>query len=234
MTFGGWLRHALAAFQLDDEAYTSYVEAIMKEEGDGEQDKKEAVLEFLSAATVCRTTNQSSTEEFMAWDADLSAFGDEMIAKWKEEQEKESKSRQNRQKQEEEATVSSVEDKNSTTQEPVKENRFDKQKVLSKEERKLREALLAQYGYELEQLDENGDIVVAAESSSAPLTATLGVQANTNASRIAEEEQRKRTVAKEKYQKKVQREKELLAIDKQRKEKRKQRTQKKEKRRGPG
>ncbi|KAL6052430.1 hypothetical protein QOT17_018590 [Balamuthia mandrillaris] len=216
MTFGGWLRQALAAFQLDDEAYTSYVEAIMKEEGDGEQDKKEAVLEFLSAAT----------------DADLSAFGDEMIAKWKEEQEKESKSRQNKQKQEE-ATVSSVEDKNSMTQEPVKENRFDKQKVLSKEERKRREALLAQYGYESEQLNENGDIVVAAESS-APLTATLGVEANTNASRIAEEEQRKRTAAKEKYQKKVQREKELLAIDKQRKEKRKQRTQKKEKRRGPG
>jgi len=104
-------------------------------------------------------------------------------------------------------------------------------KQLSKEEKLRREALLAQYGYQVEMTDENGDIVLSFNESD---TATPKEEhsANDNSAKIAREDQNKRLKAKEQHTQ--LRDKEALKKDKEKKEKRKQATQKREKRRGCG
>eukprot|EP01094_Clydonella_sp_ATCC50884_P020487 TRINITY_DN4266_c0_g1_i1.p2 TRINITY_DN4266_c0_g1~~TRINITY_DN4266_c0_g1_i1.p2 ORF type:complete len:218 (-),score=91.13 TRINITY_DN4266_c0_g1_i1:39-692(-) len=104
--------------------------------------------------------------------------------------------------------------------------------TLSREERKKREALLAQYGFETNVVGEDGTIH-ATPSSAAPPTAA-GIGENLNARIAAEKEQDKRRRAKHEHEEKVKRDKAQQEREKAKKEKEKKRTAKKERRTGRG
>ena len=82
----------------------------------------------------------------------------------------------------------------------------------------------------MHRLDENGDILVP--DTEEPQE-ELGVEKNTNALRIAQEDQKKREKMKADHEKKVARDKELREKELEKKDKAKKRTQKQE-RKGRG
>lgn len=108
----------------------------------------------------------------------------------------------------------------------------NKEKELSREERKKRDALLAKYAYDEEKLDANGDILLSDNSDDK--SENINIEKNTNALKIQLEDQRKREQSKKEHIAKVQKDKENKAKEEAKKEKAKQRTQKRERHRGPG
>jgi len=52
-TFHSWLCEALSPMKLQDEAFIGYIESILGDETCPLEEKKDAVLEFLAASTVC-------------------------------------------------------------------------------------------------------------------------------------------------------------------------------------
>lgn len=114
----------------------------------------------------------------------------------------------------------------------------EKKRELSHEERKRREALLKQYDYSMadeivERADGEIEVVhrMGTVDDAIGSLASSGLERNTNAQRIAQEEQQKRERSKQEHQKKVERDKQQLEEQRLKKEREKRRTQKKEKRR---
>jgi hypothetical protein len=101
-----------------------------------------------------------------------------------------------------------------------------------------REAILNKYGFDADAVDEDGNLVASASSGGggSGVDAELGAMLGTNANKaqVAEAARIQRLQAKLQHEKKVEREKELLAKQKMKKEMEKRRTQKKEKQRGCG
>ena len=106
-------------------------------------------------------------------------------------------------------------------------------KPLSAEDRKRRELLLQQYGYsQLDEMRETADGEVEIVYKAPSLDDHLALlERNDNADKIRQAELKKREQSKLQHQQKVQRDKELLELDRQRKDKERLRTQKREKRR---
>lgn len=118
-------------------------------------------------------------------------------------------------------------------QDPSQVENQPPKRLLTPQERKQRELLLQQYGYN--QLDEvretvDGELEIIYKDTTASTNGTQ-LERNVNAERIKQQEQQKREQSKLLHQQKVEREKELLEKDRLRKDKERLRTQKREKRR---
>jgi len=203
-----WVRTALLEFGLDEDVYTPYVMGILADDSIQADDKHAAVLELLASAS----------------DKDLSLFGVELSQKLREVRPSRNEAQ------------TALNGKPTTVIAQPKEQRIEQKKAkqqLSKHDEQRREALLAQYGYQIEMTDENGDIVLSVHDKEEP-SLVEEHRANNNSRRIAQEEQNKRVKAKEQHAQKVLRDKEALKKDQEKKEKRKRATQKREKRRGFG
>jgi len=101
-------------------------------------------------------------------------------------------------------------------------------------ERRQREALLEQYGYDADDVVENEDGEVEfiyKDRSGNTLSDLSGLGENRNAADVAEKDAKKRAEAKDQHQRNVLRQKELDLREKERKEKAKKRTEKQERHR---
>jgi hypothetical protein len=210
-----WAKESLEAVGLVDWAvYKNYLLGILSDNTSREE-RKDAALTFLQDALPEKEWNP---------------FVEELITRWEvsEEEKKKKKAPTKAPSQQSPATSLS---KAKVIEKPKEE----KPKALSKEEQKRRQALLEQYGYQIEHTDENGDIVLCSDTKATQEEIqNSDLFVNTNSARIAREQQLQREKAREKHQQKVQRDKENQAKEIAKKEKRKKQTQKQEKRRGFG
>lgn len=83
-------------------------------------------------------------------------------------------------------------------------------------------------------MDENGELTIVDKNEKSASNSQSGIPSNTNATRIAQEEQQKRERARQLHQQKLQKEKELREKEEKKKEQAKKKTQKQERRKGFG
>ncbi|TPX66682.1 hypothetical protein SpCBS45565_g04276 [Spizellomyces sp. 'palustris'] len=183
-----------------------------------DDERREVIVEFLSEAT----------------DQPVEPLVDELLrrnAEWRE------KAR----RQEEEVKQKAIQAVKLKEQDALKATILQQEgkpakKQLSKEEKQARERLLAQYGYDLDEVVETADgevefIYKGKKDDKKSSSDEVLLPKNRNAEIVKQAEQAKRSQAQADHQKQVQRNKELQEKQRLEKEKEKRRTMKKEKRR---
>ncbi|EGC37670.1 hypothetical protein DICPUDRAFT_149674 [Dictyostelium purpureum] len=211
-----YIQISLNEFETDDsEPVVDYIFGIISDDSSSLDEKKESISEFLSSMT----------------EKDSTHFCDELIKRYKEimeDKQVEEQIKLTNLKLEQELKI-----KETTQSEIVEEEAYENPYYkLSREEQKKRDALLSKYGYDEEDVDSHGDILLSDHVEKKKIEdqkMEYGLGENLNAKRIADEEKAKREKSKFEHQKKVLRDKELL--EKQRRDEEKKKTTKKEKRR---
>ncbi|KAI8917269.1 hypothetical protein DFJ77DRAFT_459783 [Powellomyces hirtus] len=207
---------------IDDETFAEYITQLCSEDTMEADERREVIVEFLNEAAEGKPV-ETVVEEILA---KYSEMRDAAAAK---EIEEKARLRDAAKEKELEALQS---DTSSTP-----DTRAGK-RALTTEEKLARERVLAQYGYEEDEVveTENGEVEFVYKGKNdgkgADMDSAL-LPKNDNAERVKAEEQAKKAKAAAEHAKNVQRNKELLEKQKQKveKEKEKKRTQKKEKRR---
>ncbi|KNC98581.1 uncharacterized protein SPPG_06266 [Spizellomyces punctatus DAOM BR117] len=213
-----WLTASLMDLSINDETFSEYITQLCSEETMEDGERREVIVEFLSEAT----------------DQPVEQLVDEMLrrnAEWREkarrqEEEMKQKALEAVKLQEREALQATI------SQQEIKPAK----KQLSKEEKQARERLLAQYGYDLDEVVETADgevefIYKGKKDDKKSSSDEVLLPKNRNAEIVKQAEQAKRLQAQAEHQKQVQRNKELQEKQRLEKEKEKRRTMKKEKRR---
>ncbi|KAK3845535.1 MAG: hypothetical protein J3R72DRAFT_418560 [Linnemannia gamsii] len=232
--FEAFIAEQLQTISIQDEAITEYFARLVEEESMEEPERREAITELLADVT------EDSTE----------AIIDAVFAYWnglcdaelkKAEKEKEKALAVAREKERESLKVGlDASSTNGNREGPLSMSSRHVVKTMTKEERKKRDALLAQYGYDLDEMVEgaDGEMEIVYKDRSGGKGADKGVttsdplmMANNNADIIKHKEAARRAEMKkasenEKERNKLALEKQRLAADKE-----KRRTQKGEKRR---
>ncbi|KAF9910685.1 hypothetical protein BX616_010797 [Lobosporangium transversale] len=224
-----FIAERLATISLEDEAITEYFARIVEEETMEEPEKVEAITELLADATE-QPTQTVIDEVFQFWNKMKEAEA----KKAQEEKEKTLKAAK-----EKERAALKAEFENPSGREVLSMSSRHVVKNMTKEERKKREALLAQYAYDLDEMveGEDGEMEIRykdrSASSSGPKTSSSDplLMANTNADIVKQKEAQRRAEMKKASENEKERNK--LALEKQRlaQEKERRRTQKQEKRR---
>ncbi|KAL2918988.1 hypothetical protein HK105_201258 [Polyrhizophydium stewartii] len=210
----------LAGLGITDETFAEYVLQICFEDTIPDDEKRDIIVEFLREAT---------EQDVESWvDGVLASVGADKERQREAEaaaRQRELAAQREREQQVLKAGVQGEAPRKSETRE------------MTKEERRARERVLAQYGYDLDEVVETEDgeveILYKGESDS---RATAGegsglLAKNRNADVVKEQEQARKLKAQAEHQKMVARNKELQEKQRLEKEKEKRRTQKKEKRR---
>eukprot|EP01118_Nematostelium_gracile_P000622 TRINITY_DN10674_c0_g1_i1.p1 TRINITY_DN10674_c0_g1~~TRINITY_DN10674_c0_g1_i1.p1 ORF type:complete len:238 (+),score=100.15 TRINITY_DN10674_c0_g1_i1:56-715(+) len=214
LAFKDWLSTSLKELQLDDEAYTDYIQGIMDDSSVETSEKTESVIGFLSAAT----------------EVDLTQFGSK-LSEWSDKITKEKQTiaeeKKNKGKQELEKQQKEAEQGTTVPKEEVRPT----QTKLSKEEKKKRDKLLARFAYVEERVDENGDILISDDADDEETQTTGNLEKNVNSQKVKDQEQALRDKSKAAHLKKVAKDKEDREKEALKKEKAKRQTQKREKRR---
>ncbi|KAI8923035.1 hypothetical protein BC831DRAFT_473236 [Entophlyctis helioformis] len=172
----------LADLGIDDETIADYLVGICLEETIPEDEKRESLIEFLSEST------DKPVEEWL--DA-LLARCVRLAEREKQAEEAERARVLESQKEREQAVL-----KETTV--PVQQRRLDGNTAsMTKEEKRAREKLLAQYGYDLDEIVERADgeteIVYKDSSDKGPSVDGSGLfMKNRNADIVKEQEQAKR------------------------------------------
>ncbi|KAJ3088995.1 hypothetical protein HK102_007447 [Quaeritorhiza haematococci] len=217
------INDGLKKLQIDDETFSEYISQICLEETIEADEKREAITEFLAEAT------DSSTESFVTT---IIAKADKVHAAAREREEEERAKALEAVREKEKAVLT----EHAGDAEVFIGGTSDKKKM-SKEEMQRRERLLAQYGYDLDEVveREDGEVEILYKGSGSSSADSNGkdelLMKNTNADVVKQAELAKRAKAQAEHQKQVQRQKELLEKQRLEKEKEKRRTQKREKRR---
>ncbi|KAF8949648.1 hypothetical protein BGZ52_005282 [Haplosporangium bisporale] len=224
-----FIAEKLAAISLQDEAITEYFARIVEEESMEEPEKREAITELLADVT------EEPTETVI----------DSVFDFWNDMKEQEAKKAQEEKekvleaaREKERASFKSELDNSNNREGALSMSSRHVVKTMTKEERKKRDALLAQYGYDLDEMVEGADgemeIVYkdrSKGSSAAVNTSDPLLMANNNADIVKNKEALRRAEMKKASENEKERNK--AALEKQRlaQEKEKRRTQKGEKRR---
>ncbi|KAM9962755.1 hypothetical protein ACTFIW_007358 [Dictyostelium discoideum] len=211
-----YIEKSLKEFETDDSSMVvEYIFGIISDSSSNDDEKKESISEFIESLT----------------EKDSTSFCNEMLIRHKEitdDKETENKLKLTNLKLEQELKIKET-TQSEINEEEKYENPYHK---MSREEQKKRDALLSKYGYDEEDVDENGDIILSDHIEKKKIEDNKiesGLGENLNAKRIADEEKAKREKSKIEHQKKVQRDKE--ALEKQKRDEEKKKTVKKEKRR---
>ncbi|KAF9352569.1 hypothetical protein BGX26_009654 [Mortierella sp. AD094] len=223
-----FIAERLATISLEDEAITEYFARIVEEESMEEPEKREAITELLADVTEEPTTTVID-DVFTFWN------GKKQEAAKKAEEEK-GKAMEAAKEKERAALRAMFDDPNNDNGILSMSSRHVV-KNMTKEERKKREALLAQYAYDLDEMVEGDDgemeIVYKDRSSKSSGVSSSDplLMANNNADIVKQKEALRRAEMKKANENEKERNK--LALEKQRlaQEKEKRRTQKSEKRR---
>ncbi|KAJ3026592.1 UNVERIFIED_CONTAM: hypothetical protein HDU68_005410 [Siphonaria sp. JEL0065] len=210
----------LHSLQLSDEAYAEYISQLADDSSMDQSEKAEIIVEFLSDAVESK-------------DIDITTVVTELLSKLdlaKKERQELSQQEKEREKQEQEAAkaaeANSVKPETETEQQPQK-------KVLSKEEKKARERLLRQYGYEVDEVIENehGETEFLYSGGGREKASLPEGMQNTNAQRVKEAEQMRRQKLAASHAAEVERNKAARQKQLEDAEKKKKKTVKQEKRR---
>lgn len=200
------LTTALSSLSIaEDDTITSYLEGLLKEEDIDDEEKREAITEFLSE--IIPHDDSSLAETIDKWINNWNTF---MKQKQKQEEERVRQKFLELQRKE-----SEILQKDIGKEDSAQDHEAMKKKALSDEEKRRREVLMQKFGYE-EEAEDNAN--------------NLGGE-NTNALKVKQQEDKRRDEMKkkseiEKQRIKEQQERELKAREAERK-----RTQKQEKRR---
>ncbi|KAG0054442.1 hypothetical protein BGZ83_011236 [Gryganskiella cystojenkinii] len=226
-----YIAEKLATISLQDEAITEYFARIVEEESMEEPEKREAISELLMDVTE-EPTGTVIDSVFDFWNK----LRQDEEKKVQEEKEKALEAA----KEKERAALSSQLNDSTNREGALSMSSRHVVKNMTKEERKKRDALLAQYGYDLDEMVENEDgemeIVYKDRSGKGSdpknvSTADPLMMANNN----SEIQKQKDAIRRAEMKKASETEKERnkLALEKQRlaQEKEKKRTQKREKQR---
>ncbi|TPX57632.1 hypothetical protein CcCBS67573_g09228 [Chytriomyces confervae] len=205
-----------------DEACAEYIFQLAEDESMDRDEKRAILVEFLAAAldNACN-------------EAEVDAVVVEILDGMEKEKEKEmlkvAEAEKERQRAKELEELEK--EKNSAAADPSDTQQSTK-KILTKEERKARERLLRQYGYEVDECieNENGEVEFL-YSGSSTASAPVAAMANTNVQRVKEAEAQKKAGMQRAHAEKVQRDKDARAKQLADIEKKKTKTQKQEKRR---
>ncbi|KAF9083372.1 hypothetical protein BGX29_011110 [Mortierella sp. GBA35] len=225
-----FIAEQLQTIAIQDEAITEFFARIVEEESMEEPEKREAITELLADVT------EEPTEDlidivFAHWNH----LRDAELKKAEEEKEKALAAAKERER----ASFKADLDSTSNREGALSMSSRHVVKNMTKEERKKRDALLAQYGYDLDEMVEGADgemeIVYKDRSGKGSAggvsTADPLLMANNNADIVKHKEAARRAEMKKASENEKERNK--LALEKQRlaQEKEKRRTQKGEKRR---
>ncbi|KAI8852014.1 hypothetical protein BC829DRAFT_91315 [Chytridium lagenaria] len=197
-----------AELGITDEAYSEYISQLLTEDSMETEEKLEVIKEFLEEAT---SKDVTEFVEKLLRNAELLKLKAIDLS-----------DAPSAQAPNIEAELEAL--KETTLSEP-------KKKVLTKEERRKRDQLLAKYGYDVDEIVEGADgeaEFVYRGDTSVP---ELSIGGNDNAARVRDVEQQRRAKMKSEHEQTVLRNKAALEKQLADKEKEKRRTQKKEKRR---
>eukprot|EP01133_Synstelium_polycarpum_P006093 gene6093-7058_t len=203
---------ALKALECSDDSDTvsDYIYNIVTDSTSDESEKKQSLFEFLLGLT----------------EKDFSGFLDEVLEKYNELEK--SNEDVNKKLKETIKLQQAMKIKETVASETCEEEAYQK------EEQKKRDYILSKYGYEEEDVDENGDILLSDHHQTKKdeeQKTRSGLAENNNTKRIIDEEKARREKAKIDNMKRVERDKEALAKQRRDEEKKKEKTAKKEKRR---
>ncbi|KAF9572478.1 Protein transport protein S9 plasma membrane t-SNARE [Mortierella alpina] len=226
-----FIAEKLAGISLQDEAITEYFARLVEEESMEEPEKREAITELLADVTEEPTKTVIDTV-FEFWNG----LKDKEARKAEEEKEKMLAAAKERERASLKAQLEDTSNREGT----LSMSSRHVVKNMTKEERKKRDALLAQYGYDLDEMVEgaDGEMEIVYKDRSKGSGAASGVStadpllmANNNAEIVKQKEAVRRAEMKKASENEKERNK--LALEKQRlaQEKEKRRTQKSEKRR---
>ncbi|KAF9312279.1 hypothetical protein BG003_006449 [Podila horticola] len=225
-----FIAEKLAGISLQDEAITEYFARIVEEESMEEPEKREAITELLADVTE-EATETVIDSVFDFWNG----IKEQEAKKAQEEKEKMLEAA----KEKERASFKAQLDNSNNREGALSMSSRHVVKTMTKEERKKRDALLAQYGYDLDEMVEgaDGEMEIVYKDRSAK-GSSVGVStgdpllmANNNADIVKQKEASRRAEMKKASENEKERNK--AALEKQRlaQEKEKRRTQKSEKRR---
>ncbi|XP_017880233.1 coiled-coil domain-containing protein 43 [Ceratina calcarata] len=202
-SFDSWLSKKLQSLNTDEGVFGSYIKGIL--EGDETEDEKTEALEGILAGITDENISKHVTEILKAW------------AEWLPI--KEDTTRKEPVEDVDVRLARMLESQSLPT---------TAQKSYTEEERKIREAILAQYSQMSEEENSEGDGEEDGVSAS-----DCGIEKNTNVTNIIQQEKEKREKAKLESQKKKEKDKEDREKQKQLREekKEKRKTQKGERRR---
>ncbi|KAJ2232953.1 hypothetical protein IWW45_004573 [Coemansia sp. RSA 485] len=212
-----YLAQELGRLGVDDDAILEYCSGLLTDDTMEDEEKSEAIIGYLGAVIPDQdlSTTISQALEKLAAERQQQQVANQQMAQMALTQALE--------KEKEELQKDSL----LAQQQPLLS------KQLTAEQRKQREKLIAAYEYRgveiVERADGEAEMVVRDQQGKGGMD--IGLLKNTNASLVADKERMARESSRAAHQKKVEREKELLEIDRLRKEKEKRRTMKKEKRR---
>ncbi|KAG5182674.1 hypothetical protein JKP88DRAFT_263064 [Tribonema minus] len=212
--FSAWLEETLEGLELDGPTYAVYVTGIMGEAEDDVEQRADNVCGLLSGAT----------------DEDLGDFRAALIRRW-DAREGAAQALAAAQAAARAAALREASDKERAELERAqreKSARAAADAARSEGQRAQRERLLAEYGYDEDFVDEDGNVLAVPRENDA---AALGVERNMNKAHIAEVAKAKREAAKAAHEAKVARDKEQQAREKAKREMAKARTVKQERKR---
>ncbi|KAG0031559.1 hypothetical protein BGZ81_001034 [Podila clonocystis] len=225
-----FIAEKLAGISLQDEAITEYFARIVEEESMEEPEKREAITELLADVTE-EPTETVIDSVFDFWNI----MKEQEAKKAQEEKQKVLEAAKERER----ASFKAELDNNNNREGALSMSSRHVVKTMTKEERKKRDALLAQYGYDLDEMVEGADGEMeimykdrSAKGSAAGVnTSDPLLMANNNADIVKQKEALRRAEMKKASENEKERNK--AALEKQRlaQEKEKRRTQKSEKRR---
>ncbi|KAF2077737.1 hypothetical protein CYY_000984 [Polysphondylium violaceum] len=213
-----FISESLRSLEADDsDAVVDYIYGIVSDSDSNNDEKIESIGEFISSIT------EKGSDSFCTQLI-------EMNKEFEKEKENQETLKKTTEKLESELKIKQVAESELCDQQETYENSYYK---MTREQQKQRDMLLAKYGYDEEDVDEHGDILISdhidkKEKEQSKIQYHLGGE-NINAKKVADEEKAKREKSKFEHAKKVERDKELLA--KQKKDEEKKKTVKKEKRR---
>ncbi|KAF9432812.1 hypothetical protein BGZ76_010293 [Entomortierella beljakovae] len=219
-----FIAERLATISLEDEAITEFFARIVEEESMEEPEKREAITELLADVTE-ETTTTVIDDVFIFWNN----IKEEEAKKLQEEKENAMRIA----KEKEKAALMNVFNDPNNREGALSMSSRHVVKNMTREERKKREALLAQYAYDLDEMVEGDDgemeIVYkdrSSKSSSSVSTSDPLLMANKNKDITKQIDARRRAEMKQASESEKERNK--LALEKQRlaKEKEARRTQK--------
>ncbi|KAF9922540.1 hypothetical protein FBU30_007326 [Linnemannia zychae] len=221
----------LQTISVEDEAITEYFARLVEEESMEEPEKREAITELLADVT------EASTAEII--DIVFEHWNQLRNAELKKAEEEKEKAIAAAKEKERASLMAEFESASANRDAPLSMSSRHVVKNMTKEERKKRDALLAQYGYDLDEMVEsaNGEMEIVYKDRSAKSndksisTSDPLMMANTNADIVKQKEAARRAEMKKASENEKERNK--AALEKQRlaAEKEKRRTQKNEKRR---
>ncbi|KAH7038770.1 hypothetical protein BKA57DRAFT_474153 [Linnemannia elongata] len=232
--FEAFIAEQLQTIAVQDEAITEYFARLVEEESMEEPERREAITELLADVTE-ESTEAIIDAVFVYWNN----LRDAELKKLEEEKEKALAEAKERERASFKADLNNDPSTN-RGEGPLSMSSRHVVKTMTKEERKKRDALLAQYGYDLDEMVEgaDGEMEIVYKDRSGKGGADKGVStgdpllmANNNADIVKQKEAARRAEMKKASENEKERNK--AALEKQRlaQEKEKRRTQKSEKRR---